>query len=456
MVINLNDSYLLPNNLSISTVKAIAFKHTLLVAAKNGEDILENEVNRINNLSVARKENNTISIKEIFIDNWDDYKIICNHQNIFLRSSITTEVEKMIDCKNLKKGYLFFECPNCDNFHIQGLSCHSRFCPSCGKKYRDARAIEVSRKCLKVPHRHITWTISDKLRPYFRKYHELYDELFGAVNDALTYLIQGKSKAAKERGECLGFISTIHTFGRDMGFNPHIHTLVAECTIDKNGNQKPYSYFNYESLRKSFMKQLIYRMQSVIFSKGDKIEIDEFIRLKIKLYKSYGKGFYVHAPQVNLKGKAIKQMIEYVTRYAGHPAISESRITEYNKETKTVSYYYDPHEDDAIIDENDKIGRQYITESVYKFITKLIIHIPESKVHTTRYYGFYANHSSIDISNKVKLFSPLEIYKMKNDNKWRNKLLLTYKYDPILCHCGTQMTLNKELSFLPTKNTEDG
>ena len=96
MVINLNDSYLLPNNLSISTVKVIAFKHTLLVAAKNGEDILENEVNRINNLSVARKENNTISIKEIFIDNWDDYKIICNHQNIFLRSSITTEVEQMI------------------------------------------------------------------------------------------------------------------------------------------------------------------------------------------------------------------------------------------------------------------------------------------------------------------------------------------------------------------------
>ena len=57
---------------------------------------------------------------------------------------------------------------------------------------------------------------------------------------------------------------------------------------------------------------------------------------------------------MNLKGKAIKQMIEYVTRYAGHPAISESRIIEYNKETKTVSYYYDPHEDDAIIDEEEE------------------------------------------------------------------------------------------------------
>ena len=456
MVINLSDLYVISNNLSISAIRAIAFKYQLLTAAKNGNDILENEVNRINNLEFARREANVISIRDIFADNWNDYKNICTSQNRFIRESITTEVEKMIDCKNLKKGYLFYECPNCNNFHIQGLSCHSRFCASCGKKYRDARAAEVSQKCLKVPHRHITWTISDKLRPYFRKHHKLYDELFAAVNDSLKYLIQSKSKAAKRRKETLGFISTIHTFGRDMGFNPHIHTLVAECTIDKDGNQKPFSYFNYEQLRKSFMKQLLDRIQSFLFAKGNKTEIDHFIKLKIHLYKTYGKGFYVNAPQVNLKGKAIKQMVEYVTRYAGHPAISESRITEYNKETKTVSYYYDPHEDDAIIDENDKIGRQYITESVYKFITKLIIHIPESKVHTTRYYGFYANHSSIDISNKVKLFSPLEIYKMKNDNKWRNKLLLTYKYDPILCHCGTQMTLNKELSFLPTKNTEDG
>ena len=39
------------------------------------------------------------------------------------------------------------------------------------------------------------------------------DELFGAVNDVLTYLIQGKSKAARKRNERLGFISTLHTFG---------------------------------------------------------------------------------------------------------------------------------------------------------------------------------------------------------------------------------------------------
>ena len=37
----------------------------------------------------------------------------------------------------------------------------------------------------------------------------MYDLLFQAVNDVLTYLIQGKSKTAKKRNERLGFISTL-------------------------------------------------------------------------------------------------------------------------------------------------------------------------------------------------------------------------------------------------------
>ena len=126
-MINLSDLYVISNNLSISAIRAIAFKYQLLTAAKNGNDVLENEITRINNLEFARREANIISIRDIFADNWIAYKNICASQNRFIRESITTEVEKMIDCKNLKKGYLFFECSKCENFHIQGLSCHSRF-----------------------------------------------------------------------------------------------------------------------------------------------------------------------------------------------------------------------------------------------------------------------------------------------------------------------------------------
>jgi hypothetical protein len=36
-------------------------------------------------------------------------------------------------------------------------------------------------------------------------------------------------------------------------------------------------------------------------------------------------------------------------------------------------YLYDPHEDDGITDENDKIGRQFVTEFINDFISKLIV-----------------------------------------------------------------------------------
>lgn len=57
--------------------------------------------------------------------------------------------------------------------------------------------------------------------------------------------------------------------------------------------------------------------------------------------------------------------------------MSESRIMKYDKENKMIYYYYNPHEDDAVLNKNDKIGRQYITESMFDFIAKLVFHIPE-------------------------------------------------------------------------------
>ena len=114
----------------------------------------------------------------------------------------------------------------------------------------------------------------------------------------------------------------------------------------------------------------------------------------------------------------------------GHPAMSESRILSYDKDKGMIYYYYDPHEDDAILNDSDKIGRQYVCESVYEFIAKLIIHIPLDNIHLTRYYGFYANHSSLDISNQHMLFSYYDLHRIKSNLNWRKRLLSSYHYDP--------------------------
>ncbi|WP_079933519.1 transposase [Carboxydocella sp. ULO1] len=43
----------------------------------------------------------------------------------------------------------------------------------------------------------------------------------------------------------------MHTFGRDLKFNPHVHVLVTEGAIDKNKIGKGVSFIPYEYLRKA-------------------------------------------------------------------------------------------------------------------------------------------------------------------------------------------------------------
>ena len=54
--------------------------------------------------------------------------------------------------------------------------------------------------------------------------------------------------------------------------------------------------------------------------------VTDFLPIEIK-----PKAYYVHAPQIQCKSsKQIKHIVNYVCRYAGHPAMSESRIIKYD------------------------------------------------------------------------------------------------------------------------------
>ena len=95
---------------------------------------------------------------------------------------------------------------------------------------------------------------------------------------------------------------------------------------------------------------------------------------KNRLYKDHPKGFYVYAKfksnDNNSKNSKDIQgcCVNYFIRYAGRPAMAENRITEYNKESKTVSWFYNDHKDEK---------RHDVTDNVIDFINRLIIHIPD-------------------------------------------------------------------------------
>ena len=438
---------------NISYAKRDAFRLQLMQAAKAGEHVYENTLNRLNHVPLARKGKKQFTIKEIFLRYWDIFLAI--HKGRPIRPAILDNVWRMMHCRDFSLGYVFYECPECDNFHISGLSCHSRFCVSCGTRYRERRAVEIAKKCLNVPHRQLVFTVPDVLRAYFRLYRGLYDILFLAVKDVFDYLAQGKSRIAKQDGREFGYISFLHTFGRDLKHNPHIHVLVAERLIDKDLKMKRFDYFHFDSLRQSFMNQLLKRMYHYLKDHVNKHELIIFSKLRNALYKTYKKGFYTHGPKLkNQTRVGVKHITGYIARYAGHPAISESRIVDVDYDKDTVTYYYDPHEDDTTDDPEKKRGRQFVTESVFTFIKKLIIHIPDKNLHTIRYYGFYANKSKKKFPGHYKLHTKTSIQKASKRLRWRFSLIHTYHYDPLLCECGHIMNINYDLSYFP--NTHIG
>jgi len=300
-------------------------------------------------------------------------------------------------------------------------------------------------KCVNTEYRHIVFTIPEELRIYFLIDRSLLNLLFESVNRVFKFMLKGKHKGRYKAGYQNGFMCALHTFGRDIKWNPHIHCLMSEVLINKEGKTSPYKYFHYVSLRKSFMKCLL----DLLYNK---IKTKEFYQLKCQLYKHKGNGFYVYAPKIQLdsfRHNQIKSLVEYVTRYASHPPMSEARITHIDWVNDTVSYYYDPHEDNGVKDHKLKRGRQYITEHVHTFIRKLIRHIPPKRFHTIRYYGFFSNRSLVSTDKVSKLFNKNYIYRVKKLLGWRHRLINSFNYDPILCDCGFVMELDYESCYFP-------
>ena len=87
-----------------------------------------------------------------------------------------------------------------NEFFMMGFSCHSRMCPSCGKKYKDQRTIKVSEKCLEIPHRQFVFTIPSQLRNYFRLCRKpLLNALFKSVDEAFNALLKKDAPIAYKK-----------------------------------------------------------------------------------------------------------------------------------------------------------------------------------------------------------------------------------------------------------------
>lgn len=113
-------------------------------------------------------------------------------------------------------------------------------------------------RLVKAPHRHIVFTIPEELRNLFKEHRKTcLNILFDSVKDTLNYTIHNFKKSEKY---ALGFISCLHTFGRDLKCNPHIHVLFCEYVSGISTSYRKVPIF-FEQLRKSFQHMLLSKLE---------------------------------------------------------------------------------------------------------------------------------------------------------------------------------------------------
>lgn len=356
-------------------------------------------------------------IKDIFNEHWNDF--LNEFPNLNIRETVFYNVKRMLRCKTIDLGFDVFKCPNCGKEKLSFHTCKSRLCSSCGNKYNNERSISIYSKLFKFKHRHVVWTIPEELRIYFRKNRKLLSLLFKASQIVIESWFHDKYK---KKTITPAFISILHTYGRSLIWNPHIHMILLDGGMNKD-NFIPVNFFAYAAFRKRFMKVLLDLLDNEINTK-------EFKQLKSKLYKQLKDGFYVYSPPS--KFKTIDGLIKYVTRYVSRPVMAESRILDYNN--SYVTFWYQRHDDNKIVIEK---------VHAYEFIKRIIIHIPEKNQKYIRYYGCY-NEATKLITNKVKeifrIHNKKSIEFKKTINKWRLNLQISFNFDPLKCpKCDTIM-----------------
>jgi predicted RNA-binding Zn-ribbon protein involved in translation (DUF1610 family) len=190
-----------------------------------------------------------------------------------------------------------------------------------------------------------------------------------------------------------------------------VHVLLTEGGLTKVGEWVSVSFLEYGVLRRIWQYQLLTMVKWVLS------RLVENSWLIDRLFREHKDGFYVY---VKRRVSKHRHIAGYVGRYLRHPAIAESRISDFNVETDMVTYWF--------VDEY-KVKR-FVTLSALEFIERLVKLIPDKNLKFISYYGLYSRRTASRLQKVLTCLS-------------REKVSVRFKGVVVVCcpNCGKGMIL---------------
>lgn len=343
-----------------------------------------------------------------------------------LRPAIIDNIIKILSCGLSIRGYAIFRCSNSQCSHTKRVcfSCKGRFCPTCGKKLTEQWIKKQQAVLPQTTWQHITYTMPGELWELFNLNRFLLNDLSRVAANTLL-------KTAQNKGIMPGIFTALHTFGRDLKWNTHVHVsaTLGGLTLDKT--QWKSLYFSQKSIKKMWRYSII----QLLRKHYDQLVLPEAIERACPTYTHfnrwlnthYQKTWNVHFAKPN---PSHKKNVAYLGRYVKRPPLAMSRLEHYDGHLVIFNY----------LDHRSKTHRRFSC-SAAEFMGRFTQHIPDKGFRMIRYYGFLAN--------RVRGLLLPKVYNLLNQPeknaiplRWPELQKLTFGSDPMECIlCRSKLTL---------------
>jgi hypothetical protein len=288
-------------------------------------------------------------------------------------------------CRTAALGGHIDACDNCGHKHISYNSCRNRHCPKCQGIQKEMWAIQREEEMLPVGYFHVVFTLPSELHGLcLRNPKFMYDLLF----ESAWYVLKIFATDDKWMGVKSAATMLLHTWGQKLSLHPHVHCIVPNGGLTKDGSWKGPKRANSNflfpvlAMNKVYKAFFLRRLKEHLETGELPIPIDfptgrEYYNWKEILYK---KEWVVYTkPPFG----GAKHVVKYLARYSHRVAITNQRITSITD--TEVSFNYKDYRNGGV--------RKTMLLTGTQFLQRFCLHILPHRFRKIRHYGFLANAS---------------------------------------------------------------
>ena len=320
------------------------------------------------------------SVQDIFAKHYDSY-----------RQDYTPSVQQakaaldILACRTQAMGGHVHVCETCGYQVVQYNSCRNRHCPMCQGLKKAVWVDARSRDILNAPYFHVVFTMPKELHCIiYQNQAQLYDLMYRAVAQTLAELCMNP----KYLGAQPGFFSILHTWGQDLHYHPHIHTVVlAGGLTDLNewrSSSKKF-FIPVKVLAKKFRGKFLYHLKKYYADEllnfyGSVQKYAKAEAFQELIDQCYAIDWYTYTKKTFSGPLAV---VKYLGNYTHRIAISNHRIVALDHSTVSIS----------VKDYKSGSKKKLLTLKGKEFIRRFLMHILPRGFVKIRYYGILANRN---------------------------------------------------------------